>query len=695
MLLLSCQSRKSDHQTWQVYKGGPDANNYSALDQINRSNVKDLEVAWTFYPDDEPTDFQFWKYECNPIVVDTLMFITSAWRQLYAINAATGEKIWSFDPLQGRRGGGVLRGVTYWKGDGGTERIFVNARSRLFSVDARSGKLDTSFGEQGTISLNIDGGPNRSSIARLSTPGIIYQDLLIIGAAVSESAGAPPGDVRAFHVRTGALAWTFHTIPHPGEKGYDTWPKDAYQYAGAANAWAGLSLDMERGIVYVPTGSPGYDYYAADRTGANLFGNCIIALDAATGEYIWHYQTVHHDIWDYDLPTAPNLVTIKKDGQEIDAIAQPSKIGFIYVLDRETGTPIFPIEERPVPESRVPGEESWPTQPFPTLPKPFIRQAITEGDLIKFSDEAFRENKQRLDALRFEGLFTPPDTAGTLFFPGSRGGAEWGGGGYDMESGILYINVNESPEIATMDKVKVTDHKPGETKYAVGQRFYNTYCLACHGVDKSGIEANPSLVDITDRLSPAEIMDQVNNGAGIMPSFVSVVKGYEEELMAFLAESGKDELSSAKSMPEDTSTTYLNVTAHGYFLDGLDRPIVTPPWGTLSAIDLHTGDYVWKVPLGNDTELQQPGAPPTGIENYGGPAVTAGGLVFIGATLDKTFRAFDSATGEVLWTTELPGHALANPAVYQLDGKQYVSIAVSIGADLRPTKCAVLTFALP
>jgi len=397
--LFSCNQDKS-YQTWQVYKGGPEANNYSALNQINKTNIKDLEIAWFFYPNDEFEGMRIWKYECNPIVIDSVMYLTSARGLLYAIRAGTGEKIWSFDPFEGGRGGGVLRGVTYYEGEG-KKQIFVSAKNKIYAVDAKTGKVVTSFGQNGWINLSMkQKGREDQPRVGLSTPGIVYQDLLIIGASVSEGADAAPGHIRAFNVHSGELVWIFHTIPHPGEFGYDTWPEEAYKYVGGTNNWAGMSLDEERGIVYVPTGSPSYDYYAANRTGSNLFGNSLVALNAATGEYIWHFQTVHHDIWDYDLPTAPNLITVKKDGESIDAVAQPTKMGFIYVLDRETGAPIFPVEERLVPASKIPGETTWPTQPFPIKPEPFARQAITTNDINDdVSDEVYQHNQQIISDL--------------------------------------------------------------------------------------------------------------------------------------------------------------------------------------------------------------------------------------------------------------------------------------------------------
>ncbi|MCB0685412.1 MAG: PQQ-binding-like beta-propeller repeat protein [Saprospiraceae bacterium] len=691
--LCSCGSDPLNYD-WSIYKGGADANNYAPLDQINRNNVKDLQVAWEFYPGDEPENFRIWKYECNPITVDTVMYMVSAWRWLYAVNAVTGDKIWSFDPLQGERGGGVLRGVTYWQGHG-KERIFVSAGNNIFSVDAKTGLPDDHFGTSGKVNLNIDEGGDRDTRVRVSTPGIIYKDLIIVGAAVSESTGAAPGHVRAYDTQTGSLMWTFHTIPWPGEEGYDSWPPEAFKYGGGTNNWAGMSLDEDRGLVFIPIGSPTYDYYGVDRIGANLFGNSVVALEASSGKLVWYYQTVHHDIWDYDLPTAPNLITIKKDGEKIDAIAQPSKQGFIYILDRETGNPIFPIEEKPVPKSRTPGEESWPTQPFPTLPRPFLRQSMSTNDLANFSPETYAANAEILKNLWHEGIYTPPDTAGTLLIPASRGGAEWGGGAYDPATGVLYINSNDSPEIGRMEKVKKNQEQKNETLFAAGERFYQTYCANCHGADRKGIEANPSLVDIDKRLKRSEILDKLKTGSAIMPSFASFISGKEDEIIAFLSNSGKDVRVASDLGKQDTSTTFLNVTAHGYFLDSLGRPAIRPPWGTLSAIDLNTGDFLWQLPLGNDIQLQKPGEPSTGTENYGGPIVTSGGLVFIASTLDRKFRAFDKNDGELLWEYELPGNGLATPSTYMLDGRQYISIAVSIGENLSHERCAIVTFSLP
>ena len=387
-IFFGCHTDNNEFSTWSVYKGDATSSGYSGLNQINKENVNQLKAAWTFYPNDTLAGARFERSECNPIIIDTIMYITSARHRVYAINAVTGKKIWSFDPFNGGDGGGVNRGLTFWQ-DGNDKRILFTAGDRLFALNAMNGLPIVKFGENGKVNLNIGmrGDPKAISIVPTS-PGIVFEDLLILGTEVSELYGAEPGYERAYNIRTGKLEWTFHTIPLPGEPGYETWPKDAWKYVGGANDWGGMSLDKKRGMVFLATGSPSYDSYGADRKGKNLFGNCVIALDARTGKLKWYYQTVHHDLWDYDLPAPPNLVTIERNGKKIDAVAQVSKAGFLYVLNRETGAPLFPIEERPVPASDVAGEEAWPTQPFPLKPRPYSRQFITQDDLSDFSPGA-------------------------------------------------------------------------------------------------------------------------------------------------------------------------------------------------------------------------------------------------------------------------------------------------------------------
>lgn len=692
-LFTGCHTNDHQHQTWHIYKADAASSSYSSLQEINTENVNQLQLAWTFRPNDAPQGSRFGKYECNPIIIDTVMYATSARHWLYAIHAGTGEKIWSFDPFNGERGGGVSRGVTYWA-EGEDQRILFTAGHYLYAINAQTGKPVTSFGEEGKVDLSIAQSDHAEAWVVPTSPGIVYENLLILGGEVSELYGAAPGHIRAFDIKTGGLAWTFHTIPQPGEPGYETWPEDAWQYVGGANNWAGMSLDTERGIVFVPLGSPTYDFYGADRKGENLYGNCLVALDAETGKLIWHFQTVHHDVWDYDLPAPPNLVSIERDGKMIDAVAQTTKTGFLFVLDRETGEPLFPVEERKVPVSHIPGEEVWPTQPFPLKPEPYARQHMTEDDLMHYADASYDSLLKKFRAFRYEGLFTPPDPRGTLMLPGSRGGSEWGGAAYDPATGILYVNANESPEISTVQKVKQEKDAGDQTVYSLGKTFYQNYCASCHGIDREGqAPAYPSLIGLQDRMTKEQALDKIKIGGGRMPAFAKLVQGQEEEIIAYLFEIQKDKLSEKEIKPADTASRYLNLTAYGYFKDTEGRPAIKPPWGTLNAINLHTGEYVWKISLGNDSVLQPKGAPPTGTENWGGPVVTAGGLVFIAATRDHKFRAFDKTTGKLLWETALPGGGYATPATYKYNGRQYVAIAVT--GDKEEPGGYIMAFALP
>lgn len=710
-LNLSCSNEPRKNTSWDTYKADNESTSYSGLNQINVENVSLLKEAWRFSPNDSRGS-RPGNSECNPIIIGNVMYATSARHRLYAINAVTGEKIWSFDPFNGGEGGGINRGVAYWE-NGEDKRILYTAGDNLFAQNALTGEPITSFGHGGKVSMNVGLRGDSSAISVVPTsPGIVYQDLLIIGAEVSELFGAEPGYIRAYNIKTGKLEWTFHTVPHPGEPGYETWPKDAWKYVGGVNDWAGMSLDEERGMVFLALGSPSYDFYGADRIGQNLYGNSVVALDAKTGKYIWHFQTVHHDLWDYDLPAPPNLVTIERDGKKIDAVAQTTKTGFLFVFDRESGKPLFPIEERKVPVSHVPGEQAWPTQPFPLKPHPYARQHMTEEDLTSFSPAAHDSLVKRFKSLRYEGLFTPPDPRGTLMIPGTRGGSNWGGAAFDPLTGVLYIKSSDSPEIDILQKVEPEERSNTKSAYFHGKALYTSYCSTCHGRDRKGEPpVYPSLLGLKDRMTKETALSKIKLGSGRMPSFSSIIKdqGKEEAIIAFLFDlekarqsqkeadlfeihSNKLSLSDTEIKKTDTSIVYLNITPFSHFRDIEGRPAIKPPWGALNAINLNTGEYEWVVTLGNHPEWQEKGAPPTGAEGYGGPIVTAGGLIFIGSTRDKKFRAFNKLTGELLWETTLSAVANATPCTYWSEGKQYVAVSVS-GSEENPSGC-IVSFAL-
>ncbi|WP_232065158.1 outer membrane protein assembly factor BamB family protein [Rhodocytophaga rosea] len=705
------QSEYNVNRTWKVYKADAESSSYSPLTQVNKENVHQLQLAWTFPMKDALENARFGSSECNPIIIDGVMYATSARHRAYAINASNGEKIWSFDPFDGGEGGGVNRGVTYWEKEN-DKRILFTAGDNLFAVDARTGKLISTFGKEGKVSMNVGLRDDPTTISVIPTsPGIVYQDLLILGAEVSELYGAQPGWIRAYNIITGKLEWTFHTIPLPGEPGYETWPKDAYKYAGGVNDWAGMSLDQNRGMVFLALGSPSYDFYGADRKGKNLYGNCVVALNAKTGKLIWYFQTVHHDLWDYDLPAPPNLVTVEKDGKTIDAVAQTTKSGFLFVFNRETGESLFPIEERKVPPSHIPGEEAWPTQPFPLKPKPYARQWMTKDDLSDFSPAAHDSLLKRFNSFRYEGLFTPPDTKGTLMLPGTRGGSSWGGGAFDPATGILYVKSNDSPEIDLLQKIEPEANAASQTVHSQGKTLYMNYCSSCHGKDRNGDEpVYPSLIGLKNRMTKESALNKIKQGGGKMPAFAGVIKGQEKAILAFLFEEqpklsrkqaelleiqrnkAAQKVTAEESPKTDTAAIYLNLTAYGYFRDSEGRPGIKPPWGTLHAINLNTGEYVWQIPVGNHPELQAKDAPETGSEGSAGPIVTAGGLVFIGGTRDKKLRAFDKDTGKKLWEIPLPAVANATACTYMSNNKQY--IALSVAGDKDNPGGYIMAFAL-
>jgi quinoprotein glucose dehydrogenase len=680
-----------EQRDWPVYGGTAENNHYSPLAQINRNNVKQLAVAWSF-DSQEGGGLQ-----TTPIVVEGVLYGITPTQKVFALDAATGKLFWKFD--SGIRGTQPDRGLAYWsdrsKTDGtktkGDKRILVGVMNFVYALDAITGRPVASFGSHGRIDLreNLGREPVASQSVDLTSPGIVYRDLLIVGGRNPETLPAPPGNVRAFDVRTGKLRWSFHTIPRPGEVGYETWPKGAWKTSGAANNWAGMALDPERGIVYVPTGSAAFDFYGADRVGNDLFANCLIALNAKTGERIWHFQGVRHDIWDRDFPAAPVLLTVKRDGKgnDVDAVAQTTKQGFVYVFDRMNGTPLFPIEYRKYPPSIVPGEVAALEQPLPTRPAPYARQLLTEDILTNRTPEVHQWALRKFREFRSEGQFVPFNAGkDTVVFPGFDGGAEWGGPAVDPETGIIYVNAND---VAWTGALTPNNAESG------AQEIYLSQCGVCHGENRTGSPpATPSLVGLGDRLAPQQVAATIKNGKGRMPGFPNLPDDQMSALVTYLVSGTSKELASSK--PREVPIKY-RFTGYQKFLDPEGYPAVLPPWGTLNAINLNTGEYAWKIPLGEYPELAVKGQNNTGTENYGGPIVTAGGLLFIGATnFDKKFRAFDKSTGALLWEATLPFAGNATPVTYAVNGRQFVVIAAGGGKDPKsPSGGSYVSFALP
>ncbi|MFZ0661098.1 MAG: pyrroloquinoline quinone-dependent dehydrogenase [Acidobacteriaceae bacterium] len=662
---------------WPVYGGQPTGDHYSPLAQINRGNVAKLRVAWTFDTGEQGG------LETSPIIVGRILYGYTPTQKVIALDAATGRLIWKFD--SGITGTAPARGVAYWS-DGRDGRIFAGVMNYLYALDAATGKPVSSFGENGRIDLRKGLGRDyeTQSIA-LTTPGLIYKNLIIVGGRDPETHPAPPGTIRAFDVRTGALRWQFHTIPHPGEPGYDTWPKDAWKTAGAANNWAGMALDARRGILYVPTGSAVFDFYGGDRVGNDLFADTLLALDAGTGHILWYFQGVHHDLWDRDFPSPPALLTVVRSGRKTDAVAQTTKQGYIYVFDRVTGRPLFPIQEERYPASGVPGEVTSPTQPRPVLPEPFARQSLTADMLTNRTPQAHRDALKRFLSFRSGGQFVPFALGRqTVVFPGFDGGAEWGGPAIDPKRGVIYVNSNEMAWTGGL-----TAQKPAGKP---GAEIYQNECSVCHGEDRTGSPPTfPSLVGIEKRLSPEQIRNVIHNGKGRMPAFDAMSDAQVNAVLDYLKDG-----SEPKAAARAEAGAQYRFTGYRKFLDIDGYPAIAPPWGTLNAIDLNTGKYLWKIPFGEYPALARQGMTNTGSENYGGPIVTASGLVFIGATVyDRQMHAFDSSTGKLLWHATLPYSGVATPATYMIDGKQYVVIAAGGGRDGKASGGVYVAFSLP
>jgi quinoprotein glucose dehydrogenase len=675
---------QTDYRSWTAFGGGKDNIHYSSLRQIDRSNVSKLKVAWEY---DTKDAFPGSDIQCNPIIVDGLLYAASPKLRIFALDAATGKEVWSFDGLNGQRPNHKIRGLTHWT-DGKSSRILFSLGYQLHSLDAKTGRLDTAFGDGGKVDLRSAFDRDRDSLTiSVPTPGAIYQDLIILGSSVPEGLPSTPGDIRAYNVRTGKLAWTFHTIPHPGEFGYETWPRDTWKHTGGANAWAGLVVDDRRGLVFVPTGSAAFDFYGGDRHGDNLFANTLLCLNAKTGERKWHFQAIRHDVWDLDFPSAPLLVTVKRDGRNVDAVAQAGKDGYLYLLDRETGKSLFPMKEIAVPASAVPGEKLAATQTIPLKPAPFTRQEFTADMITRRTPEAHAAMAEKLKGLNYGGRFAPPSERGTIVFPGFSGGAEWGGQAFDPQTRVFYINANEMPWVSKLIPPSAV------RRTAKASLLYRARCGSCHGPDRKGAPPEyPALNHLQGRMSLEQIQNITAKGSGRMPGFANLGEDAIAGLAGFLLNGEDREVTTRPRGPKPPVELPFTHDGYNKFLDADGYPGITPPWGTLNAINLDTGEYLWRIPFGTYPELADK---TTGAESHGGGIVTAGGLFFIGASAhDRMFRVYDKRNGKLLWETQLEFAANATPSMYEVKGKQYITLPLGGGRG-KPSGGKFVTFALP
>jgi quinoprotein glucose dehydrogenase len=695
VFILSCSQSSSNtvskYEDWKVYGGSNEAIRYSSLTQIDTNNITQLQVAWEYHTGDADTALHS-QIQCNPIIVDGVLFGTSPQLKLVALDAATGKEKWVFDPndtTQKKEDYHFIlhnnRGVSYWA-DKEDKRIYYAAGSDIYCVNAATGKVVDSFGKRGKVDLRDGLGKNVSELFVTNTsPLTVYKDLLISGSRVHEGPGpSAPGHIRAYDIRTGKQRWIFHTIPQPGEAGFESWEDSlAYRHIGGGNVWSGFSLDAEKGILFAPTGSAAYDFYGGARKGNNLYTDCLLALDANTGKRIWHFQNIHHDVWDRDLPTPPALVTVTLNGKKIEVVAQPTKTGFVLLFERASGKPVYPIEEKAVPTgSPLAGEKLSPTQPFPSLPVAFVRQSLSENDINPYLPGVEQDSLRTILRKSRNGLmFNPPSQQGTIIFPGYDGGAEWGGPAFDPGTGLLYVNANEMAWILKMvEAAKLPKEK--ETYAEAGKRLYLQQCMSCHGGDLKGTGNNPTLIDIDKKYTETGFNELLVSGRRMMPSFKQLSTQERDAISSFVMGLTAKEKKTYKGKPRATNIyddPPYRSTGYNKFLSKEGYPAIAPPWGTLSAINLSTGQISWQIPFGEFPALTAKGIPTTGTENYGGPVVTAGGLLFIAATSDGKFHVYNKNTGKLLWQYQLPAAGFATPATYSINNKQYIVIACGGG----------------
>ena len=687
--------------SWSEYLGGPDSSHYSPLKQVNTRNVNKLEIAWSYATGDEMS------YTFSPLVVDNIAYVAAKQGALVALDATTGKELWVHNFGVGGRFSGIAgqRGANYWESKDRTDRrIFVTSGGMLHALDARTGEPVDSFADHGKLDLKT--GIDRAPVPLASrTPGRIFENLIILGSATGEGYLPPPGDIRAFDVLTGKLVWVFHTIPRPGEFGYDTWPKDAYKYMGGVDVWGEITVDVKRGVAYMATASAKYELYGGDRHGDNLYANCLLALDARTGKRLWHFQTVHHDLWDTDPAAAPQLATVRHEGKTVDAVALASKNGFLYVFDRVSGKPLWPIEERPVPKSDVPGEVAALTQPFPTVVPPFSRQGMTVKDMYDafMTDEEKAWWKDRLSSAR-TGFYTPPGLVDTILMPSVNGGALFFSSGADPTNGTVYVLGKDMPSILKLvpageslasNAGGLIPDRPrggrGGSQFAAitaerrGRTVYEQSCQVCHGPDLKG-DRGPQVDNAVSRLGADAARTVITKGKGGMPPIATLQPPLLDDLIAFLtkpeaAPPGTAAPAAALGMgraeppyPDDVTPPPSRYKT-GY---GNEPYVITPPWSQIVAYDLNTGKIKWRTPYGDLPEAGPSDTLRGNVYPKSGFAVTAGGLILFAGN-DSKLYALDKDTGKLLATKDLPNGSLGVPAIYEVNGKQHVLLTVAGG----------------